>query len=108
MLLSGSLVVADVVPRLTTKTGSAISIVAYHPDEDAFVFQLDRETAIGPNYATPEALQKAIDVEGTKEEFIRKMLKDKDVSYVTRKPLPQLKEEEVAARKKKSKAKPKK
>lgn len=89
---------ADKLPRLKLKAGEEITISIYFPESDVFEFVYNKEPSVGPNYATPEALQAALGLPGRKDDFIHKMAQEKGSIFVLKKELPQLWDTEVRAR----------
>jgi hypothetical protein len=51
------------------KKGFEITVNSYDPKIDMFVFSIQGEAAVGPNYARSEDLRKAIGYEGSKQDF---------------------------------------
>jgi len=89
--------------RPVLKAGQEITVGAYDAETDTFEYVFNKEPAVGPNNVTPEALQKAIGLPGSKTDFIRKMQSENGPIYVLKKDLPSLLLTELEARKKKSK-----
>jgi hypothetical protein len=105
VLVFGAIVAsADKLPRLKLPKGTEITIGDYHSDSDVFEHVINEEKEVGPNYVTSEALQTAIGLSGSKDDFIRKMRASKGSVYVLKKELPELWKSEVDARAKRIKA----
>ena len=55
-------------PRKVQK-GYEITVNSYEANIDMFIFTIQGESAVGPNYARSEDLRKAIGYEGSKQDF---------------------------------------
>lgn len=84
--------------RLKIKKGATISVTKWYPANNAFLVELPKEPAVGPNYATPDDLQSAIGMEGTVTEFIKQMQRDPSAIYALKEPLMLLEENEFKLR----------
>ena len=60
---------ADNPPLRKVKKGFEITVNSYDPKTDMFLFTIQGEGAVGPNYARSEDLRKAIAYEGSKQDF---------------------------------------
>jgi hypothetical protein len=58
-------------PPRTVKKGFEITINSYDAKTDMFIFSIQGEAAVGPNYARSEDLRKAIGYEGSRQDFNR-------------------------------------
>jgi hypothetical protein len=56
-------------PPRTVKKGFEITVNSYDPKTGMFLFSIQGEGAVGPNYARSEDLRKAIGYEGSKQDF---------------------------------------
>jgi hypothetical protein len=88
--------------RLSLKKGTEITVSKYMKEANAFEITINQEQGVGPNIATPEALQKAIGMEGQLKKFQAQMERDIGSIYVLSKDLPLLWDEEVDMREKKA------
>jgi hypothetical protein len=60
---------AEAPPPRKVKKGFEITVNSYDPKIDMFIFSIQGEGAVGPNYARSEDLRKAIGYEGSRQDF---------------------------------------
>jgi hypothetical protein len=86
--------------RIVMHKGVEITVGDYIAPADVFELTINKEPAVGPNFATPEALKKAVGLTGTTQDFIKKMQREPNSVYVLRADLPLLWDQEVVERRK--------
>jgi hypothetical protein len=85
------------------KMGTTITVVGFNEKLNAFSITINSETAVGPNYAEPEELRRAIGLDGDAQSMMRNKSQMAGSEYQLKKPLLLLTENEVIKREAKHK-----
>lgn len=78
------------------KKGFEITVNSYDAKTDMFLFTIQGESAVGPNYARSEDLRKAIAYEGAKSDFNKQRPQMNGSVYSLKKDLPVYELDDVA------------
>jgi hypothetical protein len=78
--------------------GTSITVNGFEEKTGAFLLTINSEPAVGPNYATPEELQKAIDFDSDAAAMVKRKDQIIGSEYQLKKPLLLLTENELVRR----------
>ena len=88
----------------TLPEGTGITVIDFDAETNTFLVSLNEATAVGPNYATPENLHRAIGFTGSLTDFKKQQSQMIGSLYQTEKPLPLIGEDEMSRREKKARS----
>ena len=88
------------VPHLTIPKGSEITIEDYDAKTDTFMLSITEESAVGPNFVTPDMLRRAVAFTGDQRDFMKQKNQMIGSIYQIKTPLPLVYEDEMDRRKK--------